>query len=111
MTVLYVYWAFQSTRLLLTWFDSAHDGEVFPDKCPVNRSERSEEPENETKTGSRGHEHQPEPDDDEDFVVEQVDGKDTLYGISMLIAAHPSHPEVTERDVGEVNSSSEIRIS
>lgn len=36
-----------------------------------------------------------------DLLVEEVDGQDTLHGVSVLVSSHAAHPEVAHSNVGE----------
>ena len=47
-----------------------------------------------------GHEDEPEPDENKDLLVEEVDGEDTLHGVSVDVA-ELTHVEVTQRDPRE----------
>lgn len=41
------------------------------------------------------HKHQPEPDKQVDFLIEEVDGKDTLYCVSVCVPTKLSHLKTT----------------
>ena len=75
---------------------------MFPD-VPRATAPDDEDPDppEETEEGRQADEQQPEPDEQVDLLVEEVDGKDALGGVSVQVAVHLEHFEVAQCDARE----------
>ena len=77
------------------------DLEIFLDiLASIALEDHTVKPSHQVDAGQERHQHQPEPDENEDFLVEEVDGKDTLYGPSLDVL-QLTNSEVAESDTRE----------